>query len=120
MSRQVCISLMDPPFESERIATVFRLMSSMARRGMSLTVFAYEGAVALGAADDSRALPRYWIRALAALCDQYGGSLEWINCGMSADERGVEETVAPGRRGGPGELWSAAVCSDCTITIGTR
>ena len=39
--------LMDAPFENERTVTGLRLVDVAARRGYEITVFAYEGAVAL-------------------------------------------------------------------------
>ena len=40
-------AFMDPPFESERTVTFFRLLDAALKRGANVTVFAYEGAVAL-------------------------------------------------------------------------
>src|SRR5262245_125223 len=39
--------LMDPPFESARTTSAFRLLDIATRRGHNVNVFAYEGAVAL-------------------------------------------------------------------------
>jgi len=39
--------LMDAPYESARTTTAFRLIDAAARRGHDVSVFCYEGAVAL-------------------------------------------------------------------------
>ena len=39
--------MMDPPFEDARTVTALRLVDAAVRRGHDVTVFAYEGAVAL-------------------------------------------------------------------------
>jgi tRNA 2-thiouridine synthesizing protein D len=39
-------AFMDPPFESERTVTFFRLLDTALDKGANIRVFAYEGAVA--------------------------------------------------------------------------
>ena len=48
--------LMDGPFEQARTVTVMRLLDHAARRGFKLNVFAYEGAVGLPFARQTKAL----------------------------------------------------------------
>lgn len=136
MSRKtLTFVLMDAPYENERTATALRLVDAAARRGHAVTVFAYEGAVALtfarqaqhanavhgrDAAQEDHPLPKDWAAALIAEAPRHGGSLEWVNCGLCVDERGVGEAIAGARRGGPPDLWKAAQASDATLVIGTR
>jgi len=46
--------------------------------------------------------------------------LEWINCGLCVDERGVMEAIAAAKRGSPADLWKASEASNNTLVIGTR
>ena len=128
-------SIMDGPFEQGRISTVFRLMAVAAERGYDLNVFAYEGAVNLPLAKQSKhpnavhghdveqedhPLTREWIAALQKTAETKGGSLAWINCGLCVDERGATETIEGCRRGTPGDLWQWANSSTNTLIVGTR
>lgn len=98
-----------------------------------MTVFAYEGAVALAFArqekhanavhgcdkdEEDHPLPREWIRAMFASAAKNGGSLDWINCGLCVDERGVTEANDGCRRGSPADLWQASEASDNTLITG--
>lgn len=127
--------LMDPPYESERTVTAFRLLDVAARRGYELTVFCYEGAVSLAfakqaphgnavhgrdAAQEEHPVPREWVNQLIQTAEQHGGKVDWINCGLCVDERGVGEVDPRIRRGSPADLWKAAEASDNTLVIGTR
>ena len=127
--------MMDPPFEDARTVTALRLVDAAVRRGHEVTVFAYEGAVALpfarqaphanaihgrDAAEEDHPLPKDWVASLAAEAERCGGRLDWVNCGLCVDERGVGEAVACVRRGSPADLWKAAQASDNTLVIGTR
>jgi tRNA 2-thiouridine synthesizing protein D len=127
--------MMDPPFEDARTVTALRLVDAAVRRGYDVTVFAYEGAVALPFArqaphanathgrdvsEEDHPLPKEWVTSLAAAAERSGGRLDWINCGLCVDERGVGEAVACVRRGSPADLWKAAQASDNTLVIGTR
>lgn len=133
--KTLTFAIMDAPYENERTVTALRLVDIAARRGYNLTVFAYEGAVSLAfakqvphanavhgrdAAQEDHPLPRDWIAALLAAAEQSGGKIDWINCGLCVDERGVGEAVPGTRRGSPGDLWKAAESSDNTLVIGTR
>ncbi|KAF0806687.1 iron-sulfur binding domain-containing protein [Alcanivorax xiamenensis] len=133
--KTLTFAFMDPPFESERTVTFFRLLDAALERGASLRVFAYEGAVALAfarqsphgnavhgrdAAEEDHPLTREWIRALQEKAAAKTLSFEWINCGLCVDERGVNEVIDGCGRGGPPDLWRYASDAFNTLTIGTR
>ena len=133
--KTLTFALMDAPYENQRTVTALRLIDIAARRGYNLTVFAYEGAVSLAfakqtqhpnavhgrdAAQEDHPLPKDWIAALLAAADKNGGKIDWINCGLCVDERGVGESIPGTRRGSPADLWKAAEASDNTLVIGTR
>jgi tRNA 2-thiouridine synthesizing protein D len=105
------------------------------RKGHDITVFADEGAVALpfakqaqhpnavhgrDAAQEDHPLPKDWIAALSQTAAAKGTKLEWINCGLCVDERGVGEVIEGVKRGTPGDFWKASEASDNTLVIGTR
>ena len=128
--------LMDAPFENARTATAFRLLDIAARRGHTIKVFAYEGAVGLSFArqrahpnavhgrdveEEDHPLSHKWVvLALQKLAEQNGGSIEWINCGLCVDERGMDESVEGVGRGSPADLWKFAQSSANTLVIPTR
>lgn len=133
--KKITVSIMDGPFESARTVTAMRLIDIAATRGYDITVFAYEGAVSLAfakqtahanavhgrdAGEEDHPLPREWIAALMQTATQNGGSIDWINCGLCVDERGMSESIPGPRRGSPADLWKAAEASDGTLIIGTR
>jgi tRNA 2-thiouridine synthesizing protein D len=133
--RTLTFALMDAPFESDRTSTAFRLMHAALERGCNVNVFAYEGAVALAFArqaahanaqhgrdvdQEAHPLPRQWIAALRALAARRGATLDWINCGLCVDERGVGEMTDGTRRGTPADFWAAAGKSTNTLVIPTR
>jgi tRNA 2-thiouridine synthesizing protein D len=126
--------LMDPPFESARSTTALRLVDIAIRRGDHVNVFAYEGAVALSftgqkahpnavhgrdAAEEDHPLPREWIAALHDAARERGVRLEWVNCGLCVDERGVEAWIPGPRRGGPPDFARMIEESDNTLVIPT-
>lgn len=132
---KLTFALMDPPFEAERTTTFFRLLAIAAQRGYEIGVFAYEGAVhlaferqaahgnAIHQTDtdaENHPLPKDWLRELMEVARQHGGRIDWVNCGLCVDERGVNEAVEGTRRGGPGDFWKLAIESDNVLTIGTR
>lgn len=127
--------IMEAPFENARTVTALRLVDAAIRRGHQVTVFAYEGAVALSfarqtphpnavhgrnAVEEDHPLPKDWIAALMEAAKQRGVALEWINCGLCVDERGVMEGIPGAKRGSPADLWKASQASDNTLVIGTR
>jgi tRNA 2-thiouridine synthesizing protein D len=128
--KTLTIALMDPPYESENTTTAFRILDVAARRGYNLKVFAYEGAAALAfarqaphpnpvhgksLAEENHPTTKDQVLALIAA----GGSLDWVNCGMCVDERGVGEFAA-GRRGSPADLHAFVEASDNVLVIPTK
>jgi tRNA 2-thiouridine synthesizing protein D len=128
-------ALMDAPFESARTATAFRLLHAALDRGHDVNVFAYEGAVGLAfarqtahpnathgrdAEQESHPLPRVWIEQLQAFAERRGARLQWVNCGLCVDERGVAETIGGVKRGTPADFWGMAQAADNTLVIATR
>jgi tRNA 2-thiouridine synthesizing protein D len=76
---KLTFGIMDPPFESERSTTFFRLLAICAERGYEASVFAYEGAVHLAfdrqtphgnaihdttTEAENHPLPKDWLREL--------------------------------------------------------
>lgn len=127
--------LMDAPFESDRTSTAFRLLDAAIREGHDINVFAYEGAVSLGfarqaahanavhgrdAEAEAHPLPREWIAALLRMAQAQGSKLDWVNCGLCVDERGVNEAIDGVRRGSPADFWAMSERSDNTLVIATR
>lgn len=127
-------ALMDPPFESARTTTAFRLLDIAARRGCTIKVFAYEGAVLLPFAkqqghpnavhgrtadEENHPLPKDIVAALMAEAAHNGGSLDWVSCGLCVDERGAGEAIAGVRRGSPADFWQMAKDATNTLVIGT-
>jgi tRNA 2-thiouridine synthesizing protein D len=127
--------LMDAPYENARSTTALRLIDIAARRGYDVNVFAYEGAVGLpftkqaphpnavhgrDADEEDHPLPHQWIQAIADAAKSAGGKLEWINCGLCVDERGVAEAIEGVRRGSPADCWKMAQGSRSTLVIATR
>ena len=112
-------ALMDPPFESARSTTAFRLIDRALRRGHDVNVFAYEGAVSLSfaaqkahanavhgtsAEEEDHPLTRDWVASLHEAAAVRGARLEWVNCGLCVDERGANESIPGPRRGSPADL----------------
>ncbi len=133
--KTLTFALMDPPYETARTTTAMRLIDIAARRGYDINVFAYEGAVIVPfahqaqhpnkvhgreAAEEDHPLPREWVAALIAEAKKNGGKLDWVNCGLCVDERGVGEAIEGVRRGTPGDFWNFAETSDNTLVIPTK
>ena len=133
--RILAFCLMDPPFESARTTTAFRLLHAAIDRGHDVKVFAYEGAVALpfrhqaahanavhgrDLEQEAHPLPRVWIQELFDLAASRGTTVDWINCGLCVDERGVGEAIGGVRRGSPADFWRASTEAHATLVIGTR
>ncbi len=133
--KTLTFALMDPPYENARSTTGLRLIDIAARRGYDVIVFAYEGAVCLpfalqkahpnavhgrDADEEDHPLPREWVAAVIKAAEAAGGKVDWINCGLCVDERGVGEAIDGVRRGTPADFWNAAVASDNTLVIPTR
>jgi tRNA 2-thiouridine synthesizing protein D len=127
--------LMDAPFESARTTTAFCLIQTALAHGHVVNVFAYEGAVALAFAQqkahpnavhgcdvqqENHPLPSNWIKELIADAAARGTRLDWVNCGLCVDERGVNDAVGGTRRGSPVDLWKMAQASDNVLVIATK
>ena len=135
MPKTLTFALMDPPFENARSTTALRLIDIAVRRGHNVNVFAYEGAVCLPFAkqaphanavhgrsveEENHPLPRVWVQALLREAQARGVKLDWVQCGLCVDERGVAEAIEGVRRGSPADLWNFAQNSDNTLVIGTK
>ncbi len=127
--------IMDGPYENERTVTALRLVDSALKKGHDVTVFAYEGAVSLtfakqaphanavhgrDLAQEDHPLPKDWAAALLKTAQDNGRKLEWVNCGLCVDERGVGEAIPGAKRGSPGDFWKAAEASQNALVIATR
>lgn len=127
-------AIMDAPFESARTSTAMRLLSAALSRGHNVRVFAYEGAVSLtfakqaqhanavhgnDVAEEDHPLPKDWIASLFRLAASEGSELQWVNCGLCVDERGVGEAIEGAVRGTPADLWAFASDSTNTLVIPT-
>jgi tRNA 2-thiouridine synthesizing protein D len=127
--------LMDAPYENQRTTTALRIIDAALKKGHDCNVFAYEGAVALpfgkqaqhpnavhgrDAAQEDHPLPKDWIAAMTKTAQAKGSKLEWTNCGLCVDERGVGEVIEGVKRGTPGDFWKMSEASDNTLVIGTR
>ncbi len=133
--KTLTFAFMEPPFESARGTTVFRLISESIARGCHVNVFAYEGAVMMpfarqqahpnavhgrDAAEENHPLPKDWVAALLAEAAAKGVRLDWVNCGLCVDERGAGEAIAGVRRGTPADFWKMAAESHNTLVVGTH
>ena len=133
--KTLTFAVMDAPYENARSTTALRLIDIAARRGYKINVFAYEGAVNLpfskqeahpnavhgrNVEEENHPLPRKWIAALMAEAEKNGGSLDWVNCGLCVDERGMQEAIEGVRRGTPADFWAFAESSDNSLVIPTR
>lgn len=133
--KTLTFAIMDPPFESARSTTFFRLLEIAASRGFDLNVFAYEGGVHLTFArqkahgngvhgtdveSEHHPLPRIWVSEIIEKAKECGGSVNWVNCGLCADERGIDEVVGGVHRGSPADFWKLALASDNSLVIATR
>jgi sulfur relay (sulfurtransferase) complex TusBCD TusD component (DsrE family) len=133
--KTLTFALMDPPYESENLTTAFRILDVAARRCYNINVFAYEGASALAfvrqaahpnpvhgknLAEENHPTTKDQVTALLAETEKNGGKLDWVNCGMCVDERGVGEFVPGTRRGSPADLHALTEASDNLLTIPTK
>ena len=128
-------AFMDPPFENERTVTFFRMLDAALQRKVNVTVFAYEGAVALTFArqrqhgngvhgrsveEEAHPLTKDWVAGLQQQAKEAGVEFKWINCGLCVDERGVEESIEGCPKGSPADFWKAAAASTNTLVIATK
>lgn len=124
------IALMDSPYESGTTTTALRIADAAVRKGHTVNVFAYEGAVSLTMKDQAphpnpvkgtsveeqdHPTTSNFVSGLLGT-----GNVDWINCGMCVDERGSGNWIEGARRGGPGDLLAWSNESDNTLIMGTR
>jgi tRNA 2-thiouridine synthesizing protein D len=122
-------------YESANLTTAFRILDAAAKRGHDINVFAYEGAAALAftrqsphpnpvhgknLAEEIHPTTKDQVAALLAEAAKNGGKVDWVNCGMCVDERGVNEFVPGTRRGSPADLQAFLDASDNTLVIPTK
>ena len=132
MAKTLTVALMDPPYESGRTATAFRFLDAALRKGHTVKVFAYEGAVSLASADQAahpnpvkgttaeeghHPTTKEWVAGLFRAADD---RLSWVNCGLCVDERGAANWIEGPARGGPKEFVEWVEASDRTLVIPTR
>ena len=133
--KTLTFALMDAPYESARSTTALRLIARAVERGYNVNVFAYEGAVSLAfarqaphpnavhgrdVAEEDHPNPKDWVAAVIAEAGRRGGRVEWVQCGLCVDERGVAESVPGTRRGSPADFWKFVQESDNTLVIPTK
>ena len=133
--KTLTFALMDAPYESANLTTAFRILDAAARHGHDINVFAYEGAAALAftrqtphpnpvhgknVAEENHPTTKDQVAALLAVAARYGGKVDWVNCGMCVDERGVNEFVHGTRRGSPADFQAFTASSDNTLVIPTK
>jgi tRNA 2-thiouridine synthesizing protein D len=133
--KTLTFALMDAPYESANLTTAFRILDAAARRGHDINVFTYEGAAALAftrqaphpnpvhgknLAEENHPTTKDQVSALLAEAVKNGGKVDWVNCGMCVDERGVNEFVDGTRRGSPADFQAFADASDNVLVIPTK
>ena len=130
--RKLTITVQDSPYESETTTTVLRIAEAALRKGIDVTVFAYEGAVALpfrGQAPHANPVKGTTVEQqdhpntknfIAGLFGIGGAKFDWINCGLCVDERGMGDAVEGVRRGSPADFYKSSEESTNTLVIGTR
>jgi tRNA 2-thiouridine synthesizing protein D len=59
------------------------------------------------------------VAALLERADENGVRLEWVNCGLCVDERGVVEAIPGVRRGGPPDFAQFLAESDNALVVPT-
>jgi tRNA 2-thiouridine synthesizing protein D len=120
--KTITFALMDPPYENARSTTALRLINYEGAVGLPFTKQSPHPNAVHGhdADEEDHPLPHEWIDAIAKTADANGGTLDWINCGLCVDERGVHEALDFVRRGSPADLWKWAESSDNTLIIPTK
>lgn len=133
--KTLTFAIMDAPYENARTTTALRLVDLAVRRGHNVNVFAYEGAVAVPFAkqqphpnavhgrsleEEDHPNPKDWVAALYAEAEKQGSKIDWVQCGLCVDERGVSEWIPGPRRGSPADFWKFVEESDNTLVIPTK
>lgn len=126
------IAIMDAPYESGTSTTFLRIVDTALRKGHTVNVFAYEGAVSLALKDQkAHANPVHGrsleeqdhpttAKFIEGLFKHADGRLQWLNCGLCVDERGATQWVEGPKRGGPGDFFKWSTESDNTLVIGKK
>jgi tRNA 2-thiouridine synthesizing protein D len=132
--KKITIALMDPPYESANSTTAFRIISAALKKGISVNVFAYEGAVFLPfkeqaphanpvkgttVEEEEHPTTKNFVAALLEM-GKANPLLTWINCGLCVDERGAANAIEGVKRGGPGDFLKMALESTNTLVIPTK
>jgi tRNA 2-thiouridine synthesizing protein D len=132
--KKLTIALMDPPYESANSTTAFRIISTALKQGISVNVFAYEGAVCLSLKDqaphanpvkgttveqEEHPTTKEFVRSLLEIGNGEP-LLTWVNCGLCVDERGAVNVVDGVKRGSPADFFKMASESTNTLVIPTR
>jgi len=127
--------LMDAPYENARTTTALRLVDAALRRGFDVNVFAYEGAIGIPSAkqaphpnavhgrdvlQEDHPNPKEWVAALIELAEESGSRLDWVQCGLCVDERGIGEWIPGPRRGSPADFVRFVEESHNTLVIATK
>jgi tRNA 2-thiouridine synthesizing protein D len=71
-------------------------------------------------AEENHPTTKDQVAALLVLAVKNGGKVDWVNCGMCVDERGVGEFVTDTRRGSPADFHSFCEASDNVLVIPTK
>ena len=127
---KLTIALMDSPYESGTTTTAMRIIDAAVRKGHTVNVFAYEGAVSLtikeqkphpnpvkGTSVEEQDHPTTANFVAGLLATK---KVDWINCGMCVDERGAGNWIEGARRGGPADLLKWANDSTNTLIMGSK
>jgi len=132
--KRLTLALMNPPFESANSTTALRIISAALQKGIHVNVFAYEGAVCLPLKDqaphanpvkgttieeEDHPTTRAFISSLLAI-GKGEPLLQWVNCGLCADERGASNVVEGVKRGSPADFLKMAQESTNTLVIPTK
>ena len=133
-AKTLTFALMDPPFEASRTTTAMRVIDAALTLGFNVNVFGYEGAVAIpfrhqqphanvvhgrDAEAEDHPLPREWVAGLMRAAEARGLHLEWVNCGLCVDERGVGDAIDGVQRGTPADLWRLATSAHNILVVPT-
>jgi tRNA 2-thiouridine synthesizing protein D len=134
-SKTLTFALMDAPYENARTTTALRLVDAAVRRGFNVNVFAYEGAIGIASAkqaqhpnavhgrdaeQEDHPNPKEWVAALIKEAEKRGSKLDWVQCGLCVDERGIAEWIPGPRRGSPADFVKFVEESDNTLVIPTK
>lgn len=135
MNQSITICLMDPPYESANTTTAFRVMDAAIRRGIDISVFAFEGAVSLTVRDqqphpnpvhgttveeEKHPTTKEFVSSLLKLARGMNVKFDWVNCGFCVDERGSGNVIDDVRRGGPPDFYEMVKSSDINLVIPTK